>query len=249
VPNYTLLRRGDNLPTVGVLQLLLNRTGAQLRVDGQFGYRTQAAVADFQRDRHLAADGVVGEDTWARLSAVDRLPILDCIDVFDAALYEGDAAEVRRAGGDPILIGGMSRGVGMAAAAIIARGPDVFLLRFIGHGTRGWQGISAGKGGFGDQRSAIHYVNAPNIQPLGIQRALGPYGNIEMHGCHVAAGARGRQFITTLAHQFGVPVTAGTATQYSTFRFDGPTFTALPGGHTLHTWCASLPAFPLMTVP
>ena len=52
--NYTDLREGDRLPMVGVLQHLLNRTGASLVADGVFGARTLAAVKAFQRPRGLA---------------------------------------------------------------------------------------------------------------------------------------------------------------------------------------------------
>ena len=177
------------------------------------------------------------------------LPILDCVDIFDEDLYRGDAQNIIAAGGNPILIGGMLRGVLQATAAIVTRGRSVFLLRFIGHGASGWQGVSAGKGGVGEQRAALHHRNAPVANTLGLQHVFGPHGNVELHGCHVAAGARGRQFVSSLARSFGVPVTAGTASQYATFRFDGPTFTAFPPGHTLATWCASLPDFPPMSVP
>jgi hypothetical protein len=249
MPNYTLLRQGDRLPSVGVLQKLLNRTGAKLKADGEFGSRTRDAVVAFQRERRMTPDGVVGESTWSRLAASSWLPILDCVDVFDEDLYQGDAQNIIRAGGNPILIGGMSRGVQQATAAITARGRSVFLLRFIGHGASGWQGVSAGKGGVGEQRAALHYVNAPVAHVLGLQQVFGPHGNVELHGCHVAKGARGHQFLTSLARSFGVPVTAGTATQYATFRFDGPTFTAFPPGQTLGSWSASLPEFPPMSVP
>lgn len=52
------------------LQTLLNRRGANLLVDGDFGKKTDAAVRDFQR-RHInavgIADGLVGPKTWAAL--------------------------------------------------------------------------------------------------------------------------------------------------------------------------------------
>jgi hypothetical protein len=249
MPNYTLLRRGDRLPSVGVLQKLLNRSGAKLNVDGVFGPRTHEAVLEFQRPRKLKADGIVGEETWSRLVCTSNAPILDCVDVFDEMLYFGDAQSLIQAGANPILIGGMCRGTLQAVNEIASRGQKVFLLRFIGHGAPGWQGIAVGKGGVGDQRSAIHYVNAPNIERLQLQRVFGPYGNVEMHGCRVAGGVRGRTFISTLARGIGVPVTAGTASQYSTFRFDGPTFTAFPAGRTLRGWCESLPDFEPISVP
>jgi uncharacterized protein (TIGR02594 family) len=52
------------------LQILLNdnlRPGTQLRVDGHFGARTEAAVLKFQSRQGLEADGIVGAQTWAAL--------------------------------------------------------------------------------------------------------------------------------------------------------------------------------------
>ncbi len=39
-------------------------------IDGIFGSNTKAAVIKFQKDRHLAGDGVVGAVTWMELSYV-----------------------------------------------------------------------------------------------------------------------------------------------------------------------------------
>src|SRR3546814_16519439 len=66
--SYPLLRKPDILPAAGVLQKLLNRGGAGLGVDGNFGPRTGSAVMDFQRPRRLAVDGAVGGNTWPRVS-------------------------------------------------------------------------------------------------------------------------------------------------------------------------------------
>lgn len=49
------------------LQLLLNRNGAGLDVDGIFGYQTRRAVESYQASHGLASDGVVGPLTWASL--------------------------------------------------------------------------------------------------------------------------------------------------------------------------------------
>src|SRR5262249_35448757 len=82
--NYTYLRFGDHLPTVGVLQKLLNRSGANLVVDGIFRDKTRAAVLKFQAMRCRSRDGLVGLETWERLTEGLDLPIVDCIDIYDS---------------------------------------------------------------------------------------------------------------------------------------------------------------------
>jgi peptidoglycan hydrolase-like protein with peptidoglycan-binding domain len=47
--------------------LLVRRTLSDSQIDGIFGPVTKAAVEQFQRDRHLAVDGIVGSATWAAL--------------------------------------------------------------------------------------------------------------------------------------------------------------------------------------
>lgn len=56
------LRRGDKGADVRDLQRRLG-----LRVDGDFGPKTEKAVKAFQRKHKLRADGVVGPKTWAAL--------------------------------------------------------------------------------------------------------------------------------------------------------------------------------------
>lgn len=99
IMNYTDLRFGDHLPSVGVLQLLLNRAGATLHPDGRFGPKTQAAVKQFQWACNLSPDGIVGIQTWSRLTRGVSLPIVDCIDVMDSfekeQLYKQAEREAR----------------------------------------------------------------------------------------------------------------------------------------------------------
>jgi peptidoglycan hydrolase-like protein with peptidoglycan-binding domain len=52
------------------LQLQLAERGANVRVDGEFGPETEAAVTEFQRAAGLKADGVAGPHTLARLGGV-----------------------------------------------------------------------------------------------------------------------------------------------------------------------------------
>ena len=47
--------------------LLVRRTLSDNQIDGIFGPVTKAAVEQFQSDSQLAADGIVGPDTWTAL--------------------------------------------------------------------------------------------------------------------------------------------------------------------------------------
>jgi hypothetical protein len=250
--NYTLLREWDNLPTVGVLQRLLNRSGAKLKVDGNYGPRTKAAVQQFQLARRLAADGVVGVDTWPRVSAGVNLPIIDCIDVFDPSLQQLEAADIRRTGGNPIVVGGMCNGVEQAVNQILGAARGAFLLRFHGHGARGAAGISSGHGELDPNmvhRADIALQNLRQIQPvlMRLRSIFGPYGCVQFMHCETGGGPNGRRMLQQIADLLGVPATAGLHAQYGggtkTFRFEGATFTAIPGGGSLSAWCGALPSF------
>jgi hypothetical protein len=63
------LRLGSHGDDVRILQTLLNGApwNARLDVDGAFGIRTHRALIEFQRDRALRIDGVVGPKTAAAL--------------------------------------------------------------------------------------------------------------------------------------------------------------------------------------
>lgn len=58
-----LLMLGDRGPEVMKLQIALNKAGAHLMVDGDFGHNTQVAVMNFQAAQGLVADGVIGQKT------------------------------------------------------------------------------------------------------------------------------------------------------------------------------------------
>lgn len=255
--NYTLLRQGDKLPSVGVLQKLLNRGGAGLRVDGDFGSRTKTAVQNFQRPRGLNPDGAVGPVTWPRVSAGANLNIVDCIDIFDPSLSRMEERDIRRAGGNPLVIGGMSNGVEQAINLIVGQSRNVFLLRFHGHGARGMAGISTGHGELDpnlEHRADIAIENFTQVRHIvrRLRGVFGPYGCIQFMHCETGGGPRGRRLLDLVAAEVGVPVSAGINTQLGggldTFRFEGPTYTAVPGGATLKSWCESRPDFAMMSV-
>lgn len=66
--NLPVLRRGHDGQHVEALQNLLRIKGGQrLAADGDFGPATHDAVLAWQRFFGLAADGIVGEKTWATL--------------------------------------------------------------------------------------------------------------------------------------------------------------------------------------
>lgn len=67
VASDPVLRKGDKGDAVVQLQNLLNKHGATLKADGDFGGGTKAAVEIFQTKIGLVADGVVGGYTWKAL--------------------------------------------------------------------------------------------------------------------------------------------------------------------------------------
>jgi hypothetical protein len=257
--SYPFLRQNNILPAVGVAQKLLNRTGATLTADGNFGPKTKTAVKNFQSPRHLSADGVIGENTWRRLSVSgDQLQIIDCIDIFDPSLLELEAHDILKIGGQVIMIGGMSNGVEQIVTEILAAATQgsVFLLRFHGHGRSGSAGISHGQGGIsGEHGSTISTSNWDYVRPIitRLRPIFGPYGCIQFMHCSTGKGTEGRKLLENIANAVGVPATAAMVDQFggglTTFRFEGPTHTALPGGQSLKSWCQALPDFPGMSVP
>jgi peptidoglycan hydrolase-like protein with peptidoglycan-binding domain len=64
----TDIQKGQKSGCVTELQTLLNKHGAGLRVDGDFGAATLAAVKSYQNAHGLSADGIVGPQTKASLT-------------------------------------------------------------------------------------------------------------------------------------------------------------------------------------
>jgi peptidoglycan hydrolase-like protein with peptidoglycan-binding domain len=64
---WPLVRRGDRIFPVRPLQQLLRARNHPVAVDGIFGPKTESAVKAFQQSKGLAADGIVGPNTWPKL--------------------------------------------------------------------------------------------------------------------------------------------------------------------------------------
>ncbi len=63
-----VLRNGSTGYNVTLIQRLINNAGyGSLVEDGIFGVSTDAAVKQFQKDRNLIVDGIVGSQTWEAL--------------------------------------------------------------------------------------------------------------------------------------------------------------------------------------
>ncbi len=62
------LRQGSKGDDVLELQKLLNQNGYSLAEDGSFGPATLSAVKDYQQKNGLAVDGIVGTNTWGKLT-------------------------------------------------------------------------------------------------------------------------------------------------------------------------------------
>lgn len=62
-----LLQEGSSGDKVIILQQILNTGDTGLSIDGDFGPATKAAVIEFQKNRDLDADGIVGTTTKGAL--------------------------------------------------------------------------------------------------------------------------------------------------------------------------------------
>ncbi|MDQ0416100.1 hypothetical protein J2Z48_000258 [Croceifilum oryzae] len=52
-----------------VQRMLLETPWGYSRVDGRYGKNTKKGIAEFQENRKIRADGIVGSDTWSRFQA------------------------------------------------------------------------------------------------------------------------------------------------------------------------------------
>jgi peptidoglycan hydrolase-like protein with peptidoglycan-binding domain len=77
-PDPPILSEGSSGPVVARLQEFLNNPGgtggSPLTVDGAFGPLTKSAVEHYQAENHVAADGIVGYQTWViHIGAMNRM--------------------------------------------------------------------------------------------------------------------------------------------------------------------------------
>ena len=248
--SYAIAEQRNILPIVAITQLLLTRAGNTATADGHFGPRTKEAVKAFQRSHQpLVDDGVVSRRTWPRLVDTDSgFTVLDCIDVGDPSLYELEVGHARRNGGNPLIIGGMCNGVEQAIGMICNAAPagSVGLLRFHGHGNPGRAGIGAGDWEFGQQANIITGGSRTREIFSRLRGLFSPYGCIQFMHCSTGRGERGTRTLQTVADATGVPASAGVLDQLgggsTTFRFEGPTKTRVPGGGAdIRAWASRLP--------
>ncbi len=68
-----LLKKGSQGPDVEFLQERLTANGFHTAADGQFGPKTLQAVEQFQASSGIAADGIVGPQTWNLLLVESRV--------------------------------------------------------------------------------------------------------------------------------------------------------------------------------
>jgi hypothetical protein len=246
---FTFLINGDSLPSVTTSQILLRRHRPQtvIAADGIFGPKTKEAVEKFQSHHRLGKDGIIGNNTWNQFMAVSGFQTIDVVDGTDPSLVALEAADIKAAGGDPIVVFGMSNGIQFVTDQIVLRGKskNVMLLRFHGHGNKGLQNVTGGEINGAPHLAAISLSNYSAIEKIivRIKSVMLTFGSVQLLGCDVGGG-KGAQLVSRLANTWGVPVTAGLHTQFGggnkTFRFEGPTVTGIPGDATLKSWSKSM---------
>jgi peptidoglycan hydrolase-like protein with peptidoglycan-binding domain len=237
------IRIGDFLPTVAVVQTLLNarlEMSTPITVDGAFGISTENAVKNFQRKTNCSdIDGIVGTATWNRLSQGMGFTVKDVIDVTDPDLAY-DEVITRKYNPNPIIIGGMSNAVEHVINLIVNSTPNgsLLLIRFDGHGNAGVQGVGIGTTDivltaiYGknkpsnmkdiDERNTELFRNTIIFSTISVKNlkflarlrpCFSPYGSIEFHGCEVAKYEKGRSFMKEVSKITGVPASGSLYTQ------------------------------------
>lgn len=68
------LKKGSKGPDVKSMQQLLKKLGYTIATDGIFGNDTEKVVIRFQKVNNLAADGIVGANTWTMMNDLQDQP-------------------------------------------------------------------------------------------------------------------------------------------------------------------------------
>jgi len=240
-----ILRQGDILPTVAVTQYFLNLYASQqLEMDGILGDNTTIALRQFQRDNGLSASGRLRNATWQKLNQ-RNWQLVDSVDITDDENLDVDYRDYgprNKFGPNTILNYGMTNGVRNVINQVRSQSQSgrVVLLRFHGHGFPGHQIVSSGESG--DHRSSFDLDYGGNFWPLfaSMRPIFSAFGSVEFHGCNVARGVRGTQFLRKVAQTLNVPATAGVPLQYGGIRrsqrFEGRTKTFCPNDLTIREW-------------
>jgi hypothetical protein len=143
------LQRGDRLPTVALIQIILNtKYGGTIKVDGSFGPQTELGIRQFQHATNCSvSSGKMDNATWRRLNRWSNLTVADTIDLCDPQLL-ASLDEALEYNNNILAIGCMSNGVSGAINLILdnSRPGSVALLRIIGHGTDAIQAVGIGRG-------------------------------------------------------------------------------------------------------
>jgi hypothetical protein len=185
--------------------------------------------------------------------------IIDVLGGSDRDPTRNQVTQLKAAGGDPIIVNGVSNAVGQMSKRIIERAGShsvITLLRFHGQLALGIGATAGGREADRNTRLANLLGRILGRRRSGAQRALAalrpyfaPYGRVELHGCQVERGAAGRRLIRSLAATLGVPVSTGVRAHHGGVRkaveFEGPVRTAYPGGAVRGTSAAGVPGPPL----
>src|SRR5262245_23031153 len=241
---------GDTGPRVVLLQVLLNRGGAGLRVDGIFGPLTRRAVSDARARRFGFPGPVADPDLWMALFDEQSLRGIDAFDMGEEAFETGTrlAASV---GSRVVATGAMCNGVEAVVQGITrssASPGSLGLLRTWGHGNRGhWLTFTVGEvvhttienpalgaAIAAERRSYIDPENFDAMSPvlMPVRGCFAEVGIYEHHGCSLGKVAATRRMMERLARLWEVPVTVAVGKQLIPFtaeaalRFQGHTFTA-----------------------
>ncbi len=249
------VRRDDRGPRVVLLQMMLNRRGSNLRVDGHFGLRTGRAVEDLSARLLSVRAAVAGPDLWMAIFREERLCGVDALDMGEANFVRS-VPILRQVGSRVVETGAMCGGVRAVVESIRERSApqgSLAILRTWGHGNNGrWMSFTvgevvhltladpaAGRAVAAERESYVDPGNfhsmSPTLAPL--RGCFHPLGSHEHHGCGLGHLAATRAMMGRLANLWQVPVTVAMGPQQVPFdsgaalRFQGQTFTAYPGGN------------------